>query len=120
MIKTIRLTMFLFYNYYRGGRWERVPYFHALCSMSFLLFLHVAALLCWVNREQILFGGDKGIFVVKFALLFTTAAIGFWRLAPEKALRSMKPDETKIRRSGWLLVLYWILIMALLILGMIY
>ena len=119
-MRTIRFTMFIFYRYYRSGRWEKVPYFHTLCSMSLLLFLHIGALLCLLNKGEMLFNNNKDIFLVKFTTLFIISIFTFWRLVPEQHLKAMEYEDHMIKRGGWYLVLYFILVMALLFLSMIY
>lgn len=112
--------MFLFYNYYGKGKSEQVPYFSTLCAMSFLLFLHIAAILCWANKEDLLFGVSKNAFIVRVVVLFAIFLTCFWRVAPEKELQMLEYEEQRIKKGGWVLVFYIILAMALLFLGAIY
>jgi hypothetical protein len=88
--------------------------------MSFLLFLHVGALLCWMDKGDLLFGTNRNGFIIKFLILFAISLVLFWRFAPEKCLQTMEYEEGKIRRGGWFLVLYSIMAMAILFLGIIY
>jgi hypothetical protein len=88
--------------------------------MAFLLFLHIGALLCWLNKGDLLFGENKNAFIMKFIALFSISLFIFWRLAPERELKEMEYEEQKIKRGGWFLVFYFILAMAALFLGIIF
>lgn len=118
-MKTVRFAMFLFYRYYRSGRWESVPYFHTLSSMSFLLFLHVAALLCFLNKGNILFGNGKNTFVIRFLVLYGLSLFAFWRLAKKDDLEAAEYDETHIKRGNWLLLLYVAFSIAMMVLSIV-
>ncbi len=118
-MKTVQFTMFLFYRYYKSGRWESVPYFHTLCSMSLLLFLHIAALLCFLDKGDLLFGKDKNIFILKILTLFALSFVAFWKLANEKDLEAAEYNEVTIRKGNRLLVLYLILSFAVLVLSIV-
>ena len=120
VIRTIRFIMFLFYNYYRDGKWESAPYFHTLSSMSLLLFLQIAALLCWINKGDVLFGNNKGLFIIKAGIVLIIFMVGLRKFAPEKHLQILEYDQNKIKQGGWLLILYIILVIGLLMAGMIY
>jgi hypothetical protein len=110
--------MYLFYRYYSKGRWERVPYFRTLCSMSFLLFLHVAALLCFLDNAEILFEPNKNMFILKFTILFAVSLFGFWKIGPEAELQHATYEEQKIKKGNSILIFYCFLAMGLFILSM--
>jgi hypothetical protein len=116
-MSTIRFAMFLLYRYYKHGRWEKLPYFHALCSIAFLLFLNIAAFLCFIKQALWLFGGNKETFIIKFVLLFIVFVAASWIVAPEQELQTAKHDDAKIRKGYLVLILYVLLSIALLLLG---
>jgi hypothetical protein len=119
-MKTIRFVMFLFYRYYRSGRWESAPYFHTLTSMSMLAFLNISSILCFSGLGHLIFPGSKEPFYIRVILFFVLSLFCFYMLGKEKQLKALDYDETTIRRGNWLLILYAFLSMGLLILSIIY
>ena len=107
--------MFLFYSYYRTGRWERAPYFHVLTSMSMLTWILIVQVLFWLNRGEVMFGGDQPRFVVKLLIIFTVLCITYWRIAPEKKLATMEIEPLQQKKGNRMLIVFIVASLLLLV-----
>jgi hypothetical protein len=105
-MKTVKFAMFLFYQYYRSGKWERAPYFHTISSMSFLLFLNIASFLCFLNKGDLLFGRPKNVFIIKFTVVFAMSLFAFWRLATAQKLQKATYETSTVKKGNRALLLY--------------
>ncbi len=116
MLKTIRFTIFLFYNYYKTGKWESAPYFHSLASMSFLTMLNIATIFCLFNKAELIFVKKYKVII---ALGIFLLLIFFYNLiASKNSLDNYKIDQVRIRKGNGLLILYLILSFSVLMYSM--
>lgn len=107
-MKTIRFAMFLFYRYYKGGRWESTPYFHALCSCALLIFLNFITVLFFFDAGDVLFTGKKIHLMFRFGIVFSVVIFLLSQVATKRTLNQFEIDAQSIKRGNWMLILYLI------------
>ncbi|MEO5562021.1 MAG: hypothetical protein ABIR18_01275 [Chitinophagaceae bacterium] len=70
-MRLVKFVAYLFYRYYGGVRRPNdVPYFRAMCTMTFLVFLHVLQLLILFNKVNLIPGISSDDKLTRKAFLF--------------------------------------------------
>lgn len=107
--------MYLLYTYYKGGRWERLPYFHMLTSMSFLAFMHIVTILCFFSKGEWLLGDRQEALFVRLVSLFAVVAIILSLIGSRKTLEALNYPGSRRRTGYWILIFYAVSSFALMI-----
>lgn len=107
--------MYLFYNYYRKGRWERAPYFHMLVSMTLLAFVNTVTILCFYSKSKWIFGNVSDYRIIKLLISFTAVMIILNLIGSQKMLNSLHYSKEKVKKGKLLLIAYVIISFGIMI-----
>ena len=118
-MKLIRFVMFLIYNYYKKGKYENAPYFHMLCSISFLAIINIGTFFCFLREGHLLFDGSRGFFILKFLISFLFFIISFNLIGKKKLIEGLNFSFEKIQKGQTFLLVYIVLSIVLLFIGII-
>ena len=116
-MKFLRFVMFLFYNYYKSGRWESTPHFHMLTSVSFFIFLHILLILRFTNFLPGLFNENYFSPIWKIMIVITLIACILNFLGPYKIISKMHMSGAQIKSGNKYLILYIVLLFVGIILS---
>lgn len=102
-MRFIRFFPFVLFNYYKRGRWVRIPHFQMVCGFSFLVWLNLTSILTFAGQK--IFANEERYFI---SLLATMIPVGILisLLAPEKVLREISYAPEIVRIGGWILFSY--------------
>jgi len=103
----IKTALFLFYNYYRKGRWEKVPVFHASASLSLLTWMNIVTVLCFTGMCELIFT-SRAIVILTIAILLGAVYL----IAINSKLQYVQVSEPEIKLRWKILVIYIIISFA--------
>ena len=107
--------MYLLYTYYKNGRWERVPHFHMLTSLSLLGYLNITTILCFLSKSKWLFDGNTDRVLIRSIILVIIIAIVLNFIGSKKALEALMYSNEAIRTGNWVLMLYTVVSFSVMI-----
>lgn|SRR5690606_9923655 len=119
-MKFIRFITYLFYRYYSKGPTSEVSYMKTICSVIFLIWIHIFIVLIIIGKTDLIPNDDnstKGMKYLKMALISSPFFLFFLLFIKEKDLKSMEYDEDKIRVATkvlWTYVIFSLILMFVL------
>lgn len=114
-MKLIEAALFIFYEYYRKRRWERVPVFHASASLSLLIGMNAASIACFAGRCEMIFQ-SQAIVLITLMILFGI----IYLVAKKSNLPDMYMRERSKKVGGKFLLIYITISIAVLFYGFVY
>ena len=109
-LKFIRLTLFILYNYYKKGRWERAPIFHAAATLSLFVWMNIVAVLCFAGKCDLILKSK----VYGLSILFLLTIV-MYLFARNPKLIKLKYEVSPLKKARRLLVIYFIASFILLV-----
>ena len=101
--------MYLLYTHYNRGKWQRVPHFEMLTSISFLAVLNLATLSSFLSKSNWIFRGSNQSFLFKFVILLSVITLALNIAGNKKVLESLTYPENIVRRGYRVFILYAVL-----------
>lgn len=111
-MKFIRFALFILYSYYRKGRWERAPIFHAAATLALFLWMNIVSVICFAGHCNLIFNSQ--VYVLS---TLTLIMIGMYLFARNCRLMDLEFKSTQTRKARWFLAIYFIASFAVLIIS---
>ena len=108
-MKLLRFIMYLFYRYYSKSGTKGNAYFRALCSTSFLIYMHLFQLLMIFNKVSFLSIAENDPRIIKYgklSIFFIPVFLLVFLLVKPAKLYELKYEEDKVRTGNVILVIY--------------
>ncbi len=109
-MKTLKFVAHILYKHYSKGKYNSVPYFSTICALTLFAFFHVMQILILTDsvKQFISYKATDDLWTKSLGILWIMLPIGLtlYFLLPQKQLRVLKYDESKIKHGYIYLIIY--------------
>jgi len=116
-MKILRFVGHILFRHYSKAKYNSVPYFSTICVLTLFAFFHVMQVLILTDsvKQYISYKQTDDLLTKRLAILWVMLPIGLtlYFLLPQKLLRTLKYEESKIRSGYIYLITYGIFSFAM-------